>query len=100
LLLPVLTATAEKNPAGTVRVVNVSSLAHYLSPSEGIRWATLATGNDALAARKNLGMAKLYGQSKLVRYTNAAGSHPMLILVVRETSSLLMSLLGVMVVKA
>ena len=80
-------------------MVTVSSLAHYNSASEGIRWTTLATGNDALAARKKLGTAKLYGQSKLVRYTNAAGRYPILIFD-REISSLLMSLPGVMVVKA
>ncbi|KAH9019371.1 NAD-P-binding protein [Lactarius hengduanensis] len=66
LLLPVLTATAKKNPAGTVRVVNVSSIAHqqYGAP-EGIRWATLAPGNDSLEASKKLTSIKLYGQSKL-----------------------------------
>jgi NAD(P)-dependent dehydrogenase (short-subunit alcohol dehydrogenase family) len=70
LLIPVLTATAKKTPAGTVRVVNVSSLGHHYGPPEGISWATLAPGNDSLAARKKLGVTKLYGQSKLVRCTN------------------------------
>jgi retinol dehydrogenase-12 len=65
LLLPVLTATAKKTPAGTVRVVNVSSLGHNYIPSEGIRWTTLTSGNDALAERKKLGETKVYGQSKL-----------------------------------
>jgi len=65
LLLPLLTATAKKSPAGTVRVVNVSSFAHYLGASEGIRWSTLSPGNDSLAARKKLGTTRLYGQSKL-----------------------------------
>lgn len=65
LLLPVLTATAKKSPAGTVRVVNVSSLGHYYGAPEGIRWATLTPGDDSLAARKKLGTTKLYGQSKL-----------------------------------
>ncbi|KAI0278525.1 hypothetical protein BC826DRAFT_1084073 [Russula brevipes] len=41
LLLPILTATAKKSPAGTVRVVNVSSIGHYLGAPEGIRWSTL-----------------------------------------------------------
>jgi len=63
LLLPVLTATAKKYPAGTVRVVNVSSIGHNYGAPEGIRWATLA--NDSLEARKKLGTTKLYGQSKL-----------------------------------
>ncbi|KAH9059519.1 NAD-P-binding protein [Lactarius vividus] len=65
LLLPALTATAKKTPAGTVRVVNVSSIAHQYGPPEGIRWATLAPGNDSLEARKKLDVTKLYGQSKL-----------------------------------
>ncbi|KAH9035968.1 NAD(P)-binding protein [Lactarius hengduanensis] len=65
LLLPVLTATAKKTPAGTVRVVNVSSIAHQYGAPEGIRWATLAPGNDSLEARKKLTSTKLYGQSKL-----------------------------------
>ena len=70
LLLPVLTATAKKTPAGTVRVVNVSSMGHHYRAPEGIRWATLA--NDSLKARKKFGTTKLYGQSKLVRSTNTA----------------------------
>ncbi|KAI0305197.1 NAD-binding protein [Multifurca ochricompacta] len=65
LLLPVLTATAKKVPAGTVRVVNVSSIGHNMGAPETIRWSTLATGNDALEARKKLGTSKLYGQSKM-----------------------------------
>jgi len=64
LLLPILTATAKKSPAGTVRVVNVSSIGHYLGAPEGIRWSTLNPGDDSLAARKKLGTTKLYGQSK------------------------------------
>ncbi|KAH9005636.1 NAD-P-binding protein [Lactarius hatsudake] len=65
LLLPVLTATAKKTSAGTVRVVNVSSIAHQYGAPEGIRWATLAPGNDSFEARKELTSTKLYGQSKL-----------------------------------
>ncbi|KAI9462833.1 NAD-P-binding protein [Lactarius psammicola] len=65
LLLPVLTATAKKTPAGTVRVVNVSSIGHQYGAPEGIRWSTIAPGNDSLEARKKLGTTKLYGQSKL-----------------------------------
>ncbi|KAH9019173.1 NAD(P)-binding protein, partial [Lactarius pseudohatsudake] len=65
LLLPVLTAAAKKTPAGSVRVVNVSSIAHQYGAPEGIRWATLAPGNDSLEARKKLTSTKLYGQSKL-----------------------------------
>ncbi|KAH9036285.1 NAD(P)-binding protein [Lactarius hengduanensis] len=66
LLLPVLTAAAKKTPAGTVRVVNVSSIGHQLyGAPEGIRWATLVPGNDSLEARKKLTSTGLYGQSKL-----------------------------------
>ncbi|KAH9021354.1 hypothetical protein EDB85DRAFT_1871899, partial [Lactarius pseudohatsudake] len=65
LRLPVLTVTAKKTPVGTVHVVNVSSIAHLYGASEGIRWATLAPGNDSLEAREKLGSTKLYGQSKL-----------------------------------
>ncbi|KAH9059521.1 NAD(P)-binding protein [Lactarius vividus] len=65
LLLPVLIATAKNNPAGTVRVVNVSSLGHQYVPPEGIKWATLGPGNDLLEARKKLNATKIYGQSKL-----------------------------------
>ena len=67
LLLPVLTATAKKAPgAKTVRVVNVSSLVHYWgAPKGGIQWDTL-NGAESLEARKKLGSARLYGQSKTV----------------------------------
>jgi NAD(P)-dependent dehydrogenase (short-subunit alcohol dehydrogenase family) len=68
LLLPVLTETAknEKAPAKSVRVVNVSSLGHYLGAPEGIRWTTLNPGTESSEARKKLGSARLYGQSKTV----------------------------------
>ena len=60
-------ATAKNSPAGTVRVVNVSSLGHYRGAPEGIRWSSVSPGNDALEARKKLGTTRLYGQSKLVK---------------------------------
>ena len=69
LLLPVLKAAAKGSP-GTVRVVNMSSIAHYMSASEGIRWTTLGPGTDAAVARKKLGVARLFGQSKLVKLHN------------------------------
>ncbi|KAF8500407.1 hypothetical protein F5888DRAFT_1610400 [Russula emetica] len=65
LLLPVLKATAKNSPAGSVRIINMSSIAHYMSASEGIRSSTLGPETDAVAARKKLGVARLYGQSKL-----------------------------------
>jgi len=64
LLLPVLTATAKASP-GAVRVVNMSSLVHYMGAREGIRWSTINNGDRAVAARKKLGMARLNGQSRL-----------------------------------
>src|SRR5260221_13109716 len=70
LLLPVLIATAKKSPAGTVRVVNMSSIAHYMPASEGIRWSTLGPGDNAPAERRRLGGARLFGQSKLVQSHN------------------------------
>jgi len=65
LLLPVLTATAKASP-GAVRVVNMSSIVHYMGAREGIRWSTINNGDGAVAARKKLGMARLNGQSRLV----------------------------------
>ncbi|KAF8480432.1 NAD(P)-binding protein [Russula ochroleuca] len=64
LLLPVLTETAKKATAKTVRVVNVSSVNHYFGAPEGIRWTTINPGTESLEARKKLGSARLYGQSK------------------------------------
>lgn len=70
LLLPVLTDTAKKAPAKTVRIVNVSSIGHYLGAVEGIRWSTLVPGDGSLEARKKLGPVRLFGQSKLVKSTS------------------------------
>jgi len=44
----------------------MSSIAHYMPAKEGIRWSTLESGSDADEARKKLGAARLFGQSKLV----------------------------------
>lgn len=66
LLLPVLKAAAKSSPAGTVRVVNMSSIGHYMSAPEGIQWSTLGPGADAPVARKKLGLTRLSAQSKLV----------------------------------
>ncbi|KAI0297376.1 NAD(P)-binding protein [Russula brevipes] len=53
LLLPVLKATAKNSPPGTVRVINLSSISHYMAPVE------------ARVARGKLGTIRLNGQSKL-----------------------------------
>ena len=58
--------TAKNSPKGSVRVVNLSSIGHYVVPSDGIQWSTLAPGGDYLEASKKIGALKLYGQSKLV----------------------------------
>ena len=71
LLIPVLKAAAKGSPPGTVRVVNMSSIAHYMSASEGIRWSALGPGTDAIAERKKLGVARLFGQSRLVKLHNS-----------------------------
>ena len=66
MLLPTLIATAEDSPAGAVRIVNVSSIAHNWGiPPEGIRWDTVGPNAD-MAKRKKVGAMNLYGQSKLV----------------------------------
>ena len=70
LLLPALIAAVKRSPDGTVRVVNTSSIAHYMSPRVGIQWNTLWPGPDAAEARKKLGVARLFGQSKLVKWHN------------------------------
>jgi hypothetical protein len=49
-----------------VRVVNVSSLGHRMTPPEGIQWSALKPGDDYVAVGKAIGELKLYGQSKLV----------------------------------
>ncbi|KAM0550582.1 hypothetical protein ACHAPJ_008840 [Fusarium lateritium] len=56
-LLPILLKTSKDLPAGTVRIVNLSSSGHYSAPKGGINFAdtTIADGS---------GMAR-YGQSKL-----------------------------------
>ena len=67
LLLPALTETAKKAPAGTVRVVNLSSITHHYGVPEGVKWSTVGPGEDAHAIAKKLGATRLYNQSKLVR---------------------------------
>eukprot|EP01112_Ceratiomyxa_fruticulosa_P023153 TRINITY_DN8742_c0_g1_i1.p1 TRINITY_DN8742_c0_g1~~TRINITY_DN8742_c0_g1_i1.p1 ORF type:complete len:327 (-),score=80.58 TRINITY_DN8742_c0_g1_i1:124-1104(-) len=61
LLLPVLERTASENPIGTVRIINVSSVAHSLAPCGGIRLddITLQTSGERFLEWKR------YGQSKL-----------------------------------
>lgn len=56
LLMPVLLATAEE-PNSDVRIINVSSMGHYMAPSGGIIWDQ--------AALESYTTARRYGQSKL-----------------------------------
>ena len=77
LLLPLLIATAQKCPPGTVRVVNVSSIGHYMGAPEVIQWSTLASGNDSLEPRTKLGTTRLYGQSKMVRIMDSLPTPPL-----------------------
>lgn len=59
LLLPTLVSTAEESPAGTVRIVNVSSDGHAkLAPKEGILF-------DDKCHAKDAGTWTRYGMSKL-----------------------------------
>jgi hypothetical protein len=99
LLLPVLTETAKKAPAKTVRVINVSSIGHYLGAEEGIRWSTLTPGDQMAEERKKLGSIRLFGQSKLVKHTSPHRYHPFL-MDNREISSFQTSLPVATVVKA
>ena len=56
LLLPTLLKTAEE-PGSDVRIVNLTSMGHYLAPSQGIIWDQAALEKKSTWAR--------YGQSKL-----------------------------------
>jgi len=56
-LLPVLKSTAAHNPAGTVRVINVSSYGHGFAPRGGIDFNNINLENAGTWTR--------YGQSKL-----------------------------------
>jgi hypothetical protein len=66
LLLPTLIATARTSPLKTVRVINASSIVHYMATREGIRWSTIGKGDEAAVERRKLGIARLNGQSRLV----------------------------------
>ena len=67
LLLDVLLNTVRDSPPRSVRVINVSSIGHYFGAPDGIRWETLGLEDEAMEERKNLGTARLFGQSKTVR---------------------------------
>jgi NAD(P)-dependent dehydrogenase (short-subunit alcohol dehydrogenase family) len=66
-LLPILKATAENAPAGSVRIVNLSSAGEQLAPSTGINFDDTALPKDSSLAR--------YGQSKLANILHAKTLH-------------------------
>jgi hypothetical protein len=57
-----------------VRIVNVSSISHYMAAPEGIKWSTLGTGEEARVERSRLGTTRLNGQSKLVQSISPASA--------------------------
>ncbi|EED82668.1 predicted protein [Postia placenta Mad-698-R] len=70
LLLPTLLKTTRDSPDGTVRVVNVSSLAHGWCPSGGIRFDDLSKGSNYLRyAQSKLGDL-VYARELARRYTD------------------------------
>jgi NAD(P)-dependent dehydrogenase (short-subunit alcohol dehydrogenase family) len=66
-LLPLMLQTSKSSPAGTVRIVNLSSSGHYFAPSEGINYE-----DTSLPAAS--GMAR-YGQSKLANVLHMKTLH-------------------------
>ena len=66
-LLPLLLATSKSLPAGSVRIVNVSSTGHYSAPKGGINFAETSL-------KGSTGMAR-YGQSKLANVLHAKVLH-------------------------
>lgn len=69
LVLPLLESTAarEEEPAGAVRVVNVSSMGHAAAPKEGVNFADTALAQSLTFRR--------YGQSKLANILHAKSLH-------------------------
>lgn len=66
-LLPVLLKTSKENPAGSVRIVNLSSSGHFSAPKGGISFADTSLKNGS-------GMNR-YGQSKLANILHAKTLH-------------------------
>ncbi|VUC28999.1 unnamed protein product [Clonostachys rosea] len=62
-LLPLLLETSKKLPAGSVRIVNVSSGSHMAAPSVGINFSDTSLPNESAIVR--------YGQSKLANILHA-----------------------------
>ncbi|KAK5328699.1 hypothetical protein LTR93_002484 [Exophiala xenobiotica] len=65
LLLPLMQRTAQSQPKGGVRIVNVSSFAHNFAPKPGVIFDELDTD------MKSWGTSRLYGQSKLANILHA-----------------------------
>ncbi|QKX58003.1 uncharacterized protein TRUGW13939_05123 [Talaromyces rugulosus] len=66
-LLPLMLQTSKSSPAGTVRIVNLSSSGHYFAPNGGINYE-----DTSLPAAS--GMAR-YGQSKLANVLHTKTLH-------------------------
>jgi NAD(P)-dependent dehydrogenase (short-subunit alcohol dehydrogenase family) len=61
-LLPLMLATSKSLPAGSVRIVNLTSAGHFMAPSGGINFADTSLPNKA---------NNRYGQSKLANVLHA-----------------------------
>ncbi|CEL10030.1 Putative Dehydrogenases with different specificities [Aspergillus calidoustus] len=66
-LLPVLRRTAKGAPAGSVRIVNITSSGHLAAPKDGIHFDDPALSESGVWAR--------YGQSKLANILHAKTLH-------------------------
>ncbi|KAH7323078.1 hypothetical protein B0I35DRAFT_450228 [Stachybotrys elegans] len=66
-LLPILRETAKNAPAGSVRIVNLTSAGEQFAPSIGINFQDTSLPQDSAMAR--------YGQSKLVNILHAKTLH-------------------------
>jgi NAD(P)-dependent dehydrogenase (short-subunit alcohol dehydrogenase family) len=66
-LLPLLLSTSKSLPAGSVRIVNLTSSGHYSAPKGGISFADTSLPNESGLTR--------YGQSKLANVLHAKTLH-------------------------
>lgn len=66
-LLPLLLSTSKSLPAGSVRIVNLTSSGHYSAPKGGINFVDTSLPNESGLTR--------YGQSKLANVLHAKTLH-------------------------
>jgi NAD(P)-dependent dehydrogenase (short-subunit alcohol dehydrogenase family) len=62
-LLPLMLSTSKSLPSGSVRIVNLSSSAHFFTPKGGINFIDTSISNNSVTNR--------YGQSKLANVLHA-----------------------------